>query len=57
MNIEFDSGLVYGDSDQYIKTKIWRSYGDQINTNFHGKKIPEEDTSYKCLSLIILDCY
>ena len=45
MNIKFDSGLVYGDSDQYIKTKI-RSYGDQINTNFHGKKMPEENTSY-----------
>ena len=36
MNIKFDSGLVYGDSDQYIKTKI-RSYGDQINTNLVKK--------------------
>ena len=24
MNKEFDSEPVYGDSDKYIKTKIWR---------------------------------
>ena len=37
MNIEFDSGPVYGDSDKYIKAKI-NSYGDKVNTNFQGKK-------------------
>ena len=54
MKIEFDSEPVYGDNDKYITTKI-KSYGDKINTNFQGKKIPKENTSYKCLSLIMLD--
>ena len=26
-----------------------------MNTNFQGKKVPNENSSYKCLSLIILD--
>ena len=52
MNIEFDSKPVYGDKN--IKTKI-KSYGDKLNTNFQGKKAPKENTSYKCLSLIMLD--
>ena len=47
INKEFDSEPVYGDSDKYIKTKI-KSYGDKINTNFQGRKIPKENTSYKC---------
>ena len=51
---EFDSKSVYGDSDKYIKTKR-RSYGDKINTTFQGKKVPKENASYKCLSLIMLD--
>ena len=54
MNMKFDSKAVYGDSDKYIKTKI-KSNGDQINTNFQGKKVPKENASYKCFSLIILD--
>ena len=37
MNKELDSEPVYGDNDKYIKTKI-NSYGDNVNTNFHGKK-------------------
>ena len=54
MNIEFDSETVYGDNDKYIKTKIkWHS--DKVNTNFQGKKVPKENASYKCLSLIMLD--
>ena len=53
MNIKFDSEPVYGDNDKYIKIKI-KSYGDKINTNFKGKKIPKENASYKCLSLIML---
>ena len=48
INKEFDSEPVYGDSDKYTKTKI-KSYGDKINTNFQGRKIPKENTSYKCL--------
>ena len=54
MKKEFDSEPVYGDNDKYIKTKI-KSYGDKINTNIQGKKIPKENTSYKSLSLIMLD--
>ena len=53
MNIEFDSGPVYGDNDKYIKTKI-KICGDKVNTNFHDKKIPKEKTVCKCLSLIML---
>ena len=54
MNIESDSEPAYGDNDKYIKTKI-KSYGDKVNTNFQGKKVPKENASYKCLSLIMLD--
>ena len=54
MNIEFNSEPVYGDNDKYIKTKI-KSYGYKVNTNFRGNKIPKENASYNCLSLIMLD--
>ena len=54
MNIEFDSEPIYDDNDKYIKAKL-KSYGDKINTNFQGKKIPKENASYKFLSLIMLD--
>ena len=54
MNIEFDSEPVYGDNDKYIKTKT-KSYGDKVNTNFQGNKIPKENSSYECLSLIMID--
>ena len=54
MNAEFDSEPVYGDNEKYIKTKI-KSYGDKVNTNFQGKKIPKENALYKFLSLIMLD--
>ena len=54
MNKEFDSESVYGDNDKHIKTKI-KSYQDKVNTNFQGKKTPKENTSYKYLSLIMLD--
>ena len=30
-------------------------YEDRVRTNFKGKKVPEENASYKCLSLIMLD--
>ena len=48
MNIKFDSEPVYGDNDRYLKTKI-KLYGDKVNTNFQGKKVPKENASYKCL--------
>ena len=54
MNIEFDSEPVYGDNDKYTKAKI-KSYGNKINIDFQGKKIPKDNASSKCLSLIILD--
>ena len=54
MSIEYDSESVYGNNDKYIKTKI-KLYGDKINTNFQGKKIPKENASYKYLSLVMLD--
>ena len=49
MNIEFDSEPVYGDNDKYIKTKI-KLYGDKVNTNFQGKKLPKENASYSDIS-------
>ena len=41
MNIKFDSEPVYGDNDKYKKIKI-KSYEDEINTNFQGRKIPKK---------------
>ena len=35
MNIKFDSEPVYGDNDKYTKIKL---YGDNVTTNFQGKK-------------------
>ena len=40
-------------NNKYIKIKI-KSYLGKMNTNFQGKKTPKENTSYKCLSLIML---
>ena len=54
MNIKSDSEPVYGDNHKYIKTEI-KLNGDKVNTNFQGKKIPKENASYTCLSLIMLD--
>ena len=53
-NVKFNSEPVNGDNDKYIKIKI-KLYGDEINTNFQGKKIPKENASNKCLSLIMVD--
>ena len=53
---KFDAEPVY--SDKYIKTKI-KSYNNDIRTHFHGegnsRKVPKENCSYKCFSLIPLD--
>ena len=54
MNIELDSQPVYGDNDKFIKTKI-TFYGDKVNTNLQGKKLPKENASYKRFSFIMLD--
>ena len=54
LDIKFDSEPVYGDVDKYIKTKT-KMFGDRVNTNFQGKKVPRENASYKYLSLIMLD--
>ena len=54
MKIKFDSEPVYGDNDEYIKTKM-KSYGDRVNTNFQGKTGTKENASYQSLSLIMLD--
>ena len=49
LGVEFDSEPVYGDTD---KVKM---YDNRVNTNFQDKKVPQGDSSYKCLSLIMLD--
>ena len=54
MNIEFDSEPVYGDGDKCIKIKI-KMYGGRVSINFRGKKVPKENASNKCISLIVLD--
>ena len=55
LSIKFDGEpIVDGDVDKYIKVKI-KTYGDRVNTNFHGQKVPKENATYKCISLIMLD--
>ena len=56
INIEFDSEPAYGDGDQYIKTKI-KMYEDRVNSDFQGKKVPEENASYIMLEYIIYNIY
>ena len=55
LNIKFDSDPAFGDNDKYIKTKI-KIHENKVNNNFQGKKIPKENTTCKCLSLVMLDC-
>ena len=54
LNTKFDSEPVYGDNEKYIKTKI-KIYDGNINTNFQSKKVPKENASFRCLSLIMVD--
>ena len=54
LNIKSDSEPIYRDVDEYIKTKI-KTYGDRVNTNFQGQKVPKENAAYKCISLTMLD--
>ena len=53
LDIKFDGEPVCGDVDKYIKKKI-KMFGDRVNTNFQGKKVPKENASFKCISLIML---
>ena len=32
-----------------------KMYEDRMNANIHGKEVPKENASYKCLSLIMLN--
>ena len=54
INMKLDSEPVYGNNDKQIKTKI-KTYRDKIKSVFKDKKVPKENTSSKCLSLIMLD--
>ena len=54
MRIAFESKLVYGDDEKYIKTKR-KIYAGSMITNFHNKKMPKEKAPCKCLSIIMLD--
>ena len=47
-NIELGREPFYGENGEYIKTKI-EIYEDRVNTN-----LPNENASYKCISLIML---
>ena len=54
IDIKVESEPVYRNNDKYIKTKI-KSYRDKVNTDFQGKKVPKENVSYKCFSLIVFE--
>ena len=54
LNIKFDSEPIFGDNDKYSNVKM-KIYDGNVKTNFQGEKVPKENASYKCLSLIMLD--
>ena len=54
LKIKFNSEPVYGDNDQYIKTKI-KIYAGNVITNFQGKKLTKEKAPCKCLLIIMVD--
>ena len=54
LNIKSDSEPIFGVNDKYSNVKI-KIYDGNLNTNFQGEKVPKENASYKCLSLIMLD--
>ena len=54
LKIKFNSEPVYGDNDQYIKTKI-KIYAGNVITNFQGKKMIKEKAPCKCLLIIMVD--
>ena len=53
LNIKFNSEPVYGDNNKDMKTKI-KTY-DCILQIFKKQKMPKENVSCKCLSIIMLD--
>ena len=54
LKIEFESELVYGYNDKYIKTKL-KVYAGSMITNFQRKQMPKEKAQCKCLSIIMVD--
>ena len=54
LNIDFERKPVYGDDDEYVKTKI-KIYAGSTITNFHKKKMPQEKAPCKCSSIIMID--
>ena len=52
--INFESKLVYGDHDKYIKTKV-KIYAGSIITNFHSIKMSKEKVPCKFLSIMMTD--
>ena len=56
LKIEFNREPVHGNDEKYKKTKI-KTYGDSAITNFHNKKMPKENTSCTCFSIIMLDSF
>ena len=54
MRINSESKSVYGDDNNYIKTKM-KIYVESIVTNFHNKKMPKEKAPSTYLSIIMLD--
>ena len=54
MGKEFDSDPVYGNNDKYIKSKL-KSYGDNIETDFHDKGVPRVNVPCNCLFVIMLE--
>ena len=54
VRIDFESKLVYGNDDKYIKTKI-KIYAGSMIASFHNKKMPKEKSPCICLSMIMLD--
>ena len=54
LKIEFYSEPVYGNNNNYIKTKNKINNSSTI-TSLHSKKMPKEKESCKTLSIIILD--
>ena len=56
LNVKFESKPIYGEDDKYVKAKL-KSYKDNVNTIFQGKKTPKENSSYECLSVITLESF
>ena len=48
ITLDFETKQIHCDDDKYIKTKI-KIYADNIITNFHNKKMPQEKAPSKCL--------